>query len=74
MQKQVEKGQAPKEVDRVDKAHTEYGQDHVHFKDGTAINKDGTIHDDGYGAPKLSNKVLDWLNRNGWCLNGLKGN
>lgn len=74
MQKQVEKGQAPKEVDRVDKAHTEYGQDHVHFKDGTAINKNGTIHDDGHGAPKLSNKVLDWLNRNGWCLNGLKGN
>ncbi len=72
MQKQVEKGQAPKEVDRVDKAHNEFGQDHVHFKDGTAINKDGTVHDDGHGIPNLSNKVLDWLNKNGWCLNGVK--
>lgn len=72
MQKQVVKGQAPKEVDRVDKDHTGYGQDHVHFKDGTAINKDGTVHDDGHGKPNLSNKVLDWLNKNGWCLNGLK--
>lgn len=72
MQKQVEKGQAPDEVDRVDKAHDKYGQDHVHFKDGTSINKDGTIHDKGKGTPKLTRKVLDWLNKNGWCLNGLK--
>lgn len=72
MQKQVEKGQAPKEVDRVDKVHNEYGQDYVHFKDGTAINKDGTIHDDGHGIPNLNKKVLDWLNKNGWCLNGVK--
>lgn len=72
MQKQVERGQAPKEVDRVDRSHTKYGQDHVHFKDGSAINKDGTIHDDGHGVPKLTNKILDWLNSNGWCLNGLK--
>ncbi len=47
MQKQVEKGQAPDEVDRVDKTHDKHGQDHVHFKDGTSINKDGTIHDKG---------------------------
>ena len=74
MQKQVEKGQAPKDVDRVDKAHSEYGQDHVHFKDGTAINKDGSIHDDSHGTPKLTKKTLDWLNKNGWCLNGIKSN
>ena len=40
MQKQVEKGQAPKEVDRVDGAHTEGQQPHVHFKDGTSLNQD----------------------------------
>lgn len=68
MQKMVDKGQAPKKVDRVDKAHTKYGQEHVHFKDGTAINKDGTTHDDGHGIPKLNKKVLYWLNGNGWCL------
>ncbi len=63
MQKQVEKGQAPNEVDRVDKAHSKNGQDHVHFKDGTALNKDGTIHDEGHGTPKLTKKILDWLNK-----------
>ena len=68
IQKIVERGQDPKEVDRVDKAHTKYGQEHVHFKDGTAINKDGTTHDDGHGIPKLNKKVLYWLNGNGWCL------
>lgn len=72
MQKQVERGQAPDEVDRVDSKHDDYGQDHVHFKDGTSINKDGTIHDKHKGVPKLSRKVLDWLNKNGWCMNGLK--
>ncbi len=72
MQKQVEKGQAPNEVDRVDKAHNSFGQEHVHLKDGTAINKDGTIHDKHKGIPNPSKKVLDWLNDNGWCLNGIK--
>lgn len=71
MQKQVERGLAPK-VDSVDKKHNEYGQDHVHFKDGTSINKDGIIHDKGHGTPNLTNDILDWLNRNGWCLNGLQ--
>lgn len=35
MQKQVERGQSPKEVDRIDKLHVEDRQPHVHFKDGT---------------------------------------
>jgi hypothetical protein len=47
-------------------------KDHVHFKDETAINKDGTIHDEGHGIPNLNKKLLDWLNINGWCLNGVK--
>jgi hypothetical protein len=37
-----------------------------------AINKDGTIHEKGHGIPNLNKKVLDWLNKNGWCLNGVK--
>lgn len=72
MEKQVEKGQAPDEVDRVDSAHNNYGQPHVHFKDGTSLNRDGTIHDKGHGMPNPSNKVWDWLHRNGWCQNGIK--
>jgi hypothetical protein len=45
MQKMVEKGRAPAQVDRIDKAHPQPGaKDHVHFKDGTSVNHDGTPH------------------------------
>lgn len=44
MQKQVERGKAPKEVNRVDNAHGSSKQPHVHFKDGTALNRDGSIY------------------------------
>ena len=66
MQKQVEKGQAPKEVDRVDGAHTEGQQPHVHFKDGTSLNQDGTVHDAHKGTPNLTNSTRKWLEENGW--------
>ena len=32
MQREVEKGKAPKDVDRIDKAHNKSGQEHVHLK------------------------------------------
>lgn len=66
MQKKVEKGQAPKEVDRVDKPHVPGQKPHVHFKDGTSMNNDGTVHDAHNGTPNPSNKTTDWLNDNGW--------
>lgn len=69
MQNQVKKGQAPKEVNRVDKPHVEGQQPHIHFKDGTSLNQDGTIHDAHNGIPILSNKVVDWLTNNGWEVN-----
>ena len=44
MNQQVKKGKAPKSVDRVDSANTNVKgeQDHIHFKDGNALNKDGS--------------------------------
>lgn len=66
MQKQVERGQAPKEVDRVDKPHVPGQQPHVHFKDGTSLNQDGTIHDAHRGIPNISNNVREWITQNGW--------
>lgn len=69
MQKQVERGQAPKEVDRVDKPHIEGQQPHVHFKDGTSQNIDGSVHDAHRGTPNLTNKVKKWLTNNGWKVN-----
>jgi len=68
MQQQVNRGQAPADVDSVHKAHQieSGGQDHIHFKDGTSMNADGTIHDKMNGKPKFGNKVKNWLSRNGW--------
>ena len=59
MQKLVESGQAPKNIDRVDKQHVLGQQPHIHFKDGT-------IHDAHRGIPSVSNNVREWLTQNGW--------
>lgn len=66
LQKQVEKGQVPKEVDRVDKPHVPGQKPHVHLDDGTSLNNDGTVHDKHKGNPNPSNKTKKWLNKNGW--------
>ena len=66
MQKQVERGKAPKEIERVDKAHQKGGKNHVHFKDGTSLNQDGTIHDAHRGVPNPSKASKEWLKINGW--------
>ena len=69
MQKQVERGQAPNDIERVDKPHVPGQQPHIHFKDGTSINRDGTIHDAHRGTPNISKKVIEWLIQNGWGEN-----
>lgn len=66
MQKQVQKGKAPKEVKRVDKGKIFGEQDHVHLDDGRAINKDGTFKHNPSGNNNISNAVKEWLKKNGW--------
>ena len=69
MQKQVERWQAPKNVDRVDPPHNPNvpnQKPHVHFKDGTSINLDGTPHDIGHGIATISAAVRAWLEENGY--------
>jgi len=72
MQKQVEKGQAPKEVDRVDKPHTPNdpnSKPHIHFGENkAALNNDGTWHDVGKPHPIITDKIAEWLLKNGWIL------
>jgi len=63
MQRQVERGQAPREIDRVDPGRGPYEKDHIELKDGRALNKDGTWK---HGSGNVSNSVRDWLVRNGW--------
>lgn len=42
-----------------------YEQAHVHFKDGSALNIDGSWK---HGFSELTNKVKNWLESNGWGL------
>ena len=68
MQKQVESGKAPNEVDRVDPPHNyvDNSQNHIHFKDGTAINQDGSLSHKGNGIPNITRAILKWILDNGW--------
>jgi len=68
MQKQVESGKAPNEVDRVDPPHNDVdnSQNHIHFKDGTAINQDGSLSHKGNGIPNITRAILKWILDNGW--------
>ena len=71
MQRQVEKGTAPKSVDRVDKPHVSGQQPHIHFGENeSALNIDGTWHDEGgrKTIPKLTNETTKWIKKNGWSV------
>ena len=66
LQKDVERGNAPKGIDRFDKGNATLGEkDHVHFKDGSALNIDGTWK---HGYRNLKTKEIKYLERNGWKL------
>jgi hypothetical protein len=66
MQKEVERGQAPTGVDRVDSGNTNLGEkNHVHFDDGSALNSDGTWK---HGESTLTNDQKDWLRQHGWTI------
>ena len=68
MQQQVKSGKAPKEVTHVDRAApgSSMHQSHVHFRDGTVLNMDGTTSHSGNGNPNLTAEVIEWLTKNGW--------
>lgn len=67
MQKKVERGQAPKSVDRVDKGKGSFEHDHIHFKDGSALNRDGSWKHNPKDH-KLVEKERKFLNDNGWAV------
>ena len=66
MQKQVERGQAPGTVVRVDNPKIPGQLPHIHFSDGTAMNIDGSIHDAMRGVHILTNIERSWIFDNGW--------
>ncbi len=65
LKQQVIRGQAPREIKDIHKPHIGGQQPHIHFKDGTALNFDGTVHDKMNGTPHITNKILIWLEENG---------
>ena len=66
LQKDVERGNAPKGIDRFDKGNAALGEkDHVHFKDGSALNIDGTWK---HGYRSLRTNEIKYLEKNGWVL------
>jgi RHS repeat-associated protein len=68
LQSEIERGQAPKGVDRVDKGRGPYEKDHVHFGKGeqsSALNNDGTWK---HNPQKIPGAVKDWLGSHGWSV------
>jgi hypothetical protein len=65
LNKDIRQGKAPKEVERVDVGKIKGEQVHVHLKDGSALNKDGTWK---HGGTTLSRATQKWLIENGWTL------
>jgi hypothetical protein len=61
----IQKGQAPKTITRVDKGLIKGELDHIHFDDGSALNRNGTWK---HGEKKLTNQEIKFLQQNGWTL------
>ena len=65
LQKEVEKGKAPKGIERFDSPQTKGEQVHVHFtgKKNIALNKDGSWK---HGYIELTKSQIEYLRQNGW--------
>ena len=72
MRMEVRKGKSPRNIDRVDKENLRIDgsvkdKTHVHFKDGSALNKDGTWK---HGFRELTNAEKSWLRKFYWRIPG----
>ena len=73
MNRAVQRGQAPRGIKRVDRGNPAHGEKpHVHFDNGTALNKDGSWKHDG-GSPEratnaITNKQREWMEGYDWTV------
>jgi hypothetical protein len=65
MNQQIQRGQAPTGIERIDVGKVENEQLHVHFKDGSALNVDGTWK---HGGTALTKAQAEWLAGHGWTV------
>jgi len=70
MQQEVQRGQAPRDVERVDRGHVPGQEPHVHYADGTSSNQSGGVHDAHRGTPNPSKATIEWLRSHGWIPPG----
>ena len=61
----IHTGKAPKGVARVDRPKNLFEKIHVHFKNGAALNVDGTWK---HGWIRLTNEQIKWLQSKGWTI------
>jgi len=66
MQREVERGQSPRNIDRVDKGHIPNQEPHVHYSDGGSSTQSGKVHDRHKGILITTNEVKMWLEKHGW--------
>ena len=73
MNTEIKRGQAPNSIDRVDHDESQREgserdpcKDHVHFKDGMVINRDGSRSHESRGWRPLTNKEKKWLDKHDW--------
>ena len=69
-QKKVRKQQAPKGIYRIDGPEEDvpYSQWHAHASNKSALNQDGTVHDQHRGYPPFSRDDKDFLFCHGWNI------
>jgi hypothetical protein len=61
--------QQPRDIDRIDKPHTDLWQYHVHQKKTDAsYNVDGSLHDKKKWIPNFSKKTIQWLKDHWWNI------
>ncbi|MCB0107994.1 MAG: hypothetical protein KDE53_18860 [Caldilineaceae bacterium] len=65
MNRAIQRGQAPRGIERVDTPKIPGEQLHVHFSDDSALNIDGTWK---HGQTTLTSPQREWLTDNGWTL------
>jgi RHS repeat-associated protein len=65
LNQEIRRGQAPRTVGSADSPRFPHEKPHVHFKDGNALNSDGTWK---HGGRDLTNAEKSWLQSKGWQL------
>jgi hypothetical protein len=63
MDREAQRGQAPRGIRRVDVGKVKGEQDNVHFDDGRSLNRDGTWK---HGEGTITATQREWLQKNGW--------